>query len=354
MTRRAMPAVGMQTGLAVMSRLRMAAQMAGALLLGLPLPSVLILSSLTVWELANLIAAFAWARPATVTPLLAPIGSAEVPHQPTVGVRPSAPSQPGRPLRSHDPTVIGDYQLLSRIGVGGMGTVYQARRLGSATVVALKTLNPEFVDDPELLRRFEREAVALARVPSAFTTRVLDTGVSAGLPFLVMELLDDRPLDVHLRDFGPIRSGEALRSLALALALALEGVHSCGLVHRDLKPANIMLTSAGPKLLDFGIATIVDATRLTRAGGIGTLTYMAPEQFGDDPIGPAADIWVWACCIICAAHGTSPFTAPNTGAVINRILDLGPDTDSLATVYGLDPGLARIVRQGFGPVRSPL
>ncbi len=90
----------------------------------------------------------------------------------------------------------------------------------------------------------------------AYTARVLDTGVDSGRPYLAMELLDGRPLDAHLREQGPIRSAEALRAFALALAVALSGVHRLGLVHRDLKPAHIMLTTAGPRLLDFGIAAI--------------------------------------------------------------------------------------------------
>ncbi|MFJ1700306.1 hypothetical protein ACIOHC_35530 [Streptomyces sp. NPDC088252] len=102
------------------------------------------------------------------------------------------------------------------------------------------------------------------------------------------------------------------------------------------KPANITLTSAGPRLLDFGIAAIVDGTRLTRAGGgPGRLTYMAPEQFGDEPVGPAADTWAWACCVVCAARGTSPFQATSTGAVIRRIVGTAPEPSALAAVRAL-------------------
>ncbi|MEV0531583.1 serine/threonine-protein kinase [Kitasatospora sp. NPDC050463] len=247
-------------------------------------------------------------------------------------------------LYPYEPRMIGGYQLLGRIGSGGMGTVYLARREGSATQVALKTINPELLGEAELLRRFEREAEVLAMVSGAYTARVLDAGVDSGRPYLAMELLDGRPLDVHLREQGPIRSPEALRALALALAVALRGVHRLGLVHRDLKPANIMLTTAGPRLLDFGIAAIVDGTRLTRTGGgPGTLTYMAPEQFGEGPVGPAADVWAWACCVVCAAHGGSPFAAASTGAVIRRIVDTGPEPTALAALAALDPALAAVV-----------
>ncbi|MFJ8473045.1 serine/threonine-protein kinase [Kitasatospora sp. NPDC094011] len=271
------------------------------------------------------------------------------PAPPAPPVPPVSPAPPvGQPLSAHEPRTIGGYQLLGRIGSGGMGTVYLARREGSATQVALKTINLELLDDADLLRRFQRESEVLAMVPGAYTARVLDAGVDAGRPYLAMELLDGRPLDAHLREQGPIRSGEALRALALALAVALSGVHRLGLVHRDLKPANIMLTTAGPRLLDFGIAAIVDGTRLTATGGgPGTLTYMAPEQFGDERVGPAADIWAWACCVVCAAHGASPFAATNTGAVIRRIVDTGPEPTALAAVQALDPTLAAVIRHAL-------
>ncbi|MFD9033486.1 serine/threonine-protein kinase [Streptomyces sp. NPDC059567] len=273
--------------------------------------------------------------------------AAYVPTQPAP-VADALPHFPHRPLLPGEPRMIGGYQLLGRIGAGGMGTVYLARREGAATQVALKTINPELLDNAELLRRFQRESEVLSMVSGAYTARVLDSGVDGGRPYLAMELLDGRPLDVHLGEQGPIRTPEALRALALALAVALSGVHRLGLVHRDLKPANIMLTTAGPRLLDFGIADLVDGTRLTRTGaGPGTLTYMAPEQFGEERVGPAADVWAWACCVVCAAHGTSPFAATSTGAVIRRIVDTGPEPAALAAVRALDPELAAAVERAL-------
>ncbi|MFD0151129.1 serine/threonine-protein kinase [Streptomyces sp. NPDC055721] len=261
-----------------------------------------------------------------------------------------SPGLPGAfpPLQPHEPQVIGAYHLLGRIGAGGMGTVYAARRAGSATQVALKTINVELLDNADLLSRFEREAEVLAMVSGAYTARVLDSGVDAGRPFLAMELLDGHPLDTHLREQGPIRAPQTLRALALALATALGGIHRLGLVHRDLKPGNIMLTSDGPRLLDFGIAAIVDRTRLTRTGGTpGTLTYMAPEQFEETQPGPGADIWAWACCVVAAVHGDSPFAATSIGAVYRRITETGPEPTALATLQAIDPALATVVLQAL-------
>ncbi|WP_405928157.1 serine/threonine protein kinase [Streptomyces griseus] len=279
-------------------------------------------------------------------------------HGPSVAAAPSAPPRTGLPsqellhafppLQPHEPQVIGAYHLLGRIGAGGMGTVYAARRAGSATQVALKTINPELLDNADLLTRFEREAEVLSMVSGAYTARVLDSGVDAGRPFLAMELLDGHPLDAHLREQGPIRAPQALRALALALATALGGIHRLGLVHRDLKPGNIMLTSDGPRLLDFGIAAIVDRTRLTRTGGSpGTLTYMAPEQFDEAQPGPASDIWAWACCVVAAVHGESPFAATSIGAVYRKITETGPEPAALAALRAIDPALAAVVLQAL-------
>ncbi|MFB7208334.1 serine/threonine-protein kinase [Streptomyces sp. NPDC056255] len=289
---------------------------------------------------------------APTTPAAAPPHPAGPPAGP-----PGGGSAPGSgELYPHEPRSIGAYQLLGRIGAGGMGTVYVARRAGSATQVALKTINPELLGDPELLARFAREAEVLAMVPGTYTARVLDSGVDDGRPYLAMELLDGRPLDAHLRTPGPIRTPQALRALALALATALAEIHRLGLVHRDLKPGNIMLTSDGPRLLDFGIAAIVDRTRLTRTGGTpGTLTYMAPEQFDEAPAGPAADVWAWACCMVAAVHGDSPFAATSIGAVYRRITETGADPAAIAALRAVDPHLATVVEQALNsdPAHRP-
>ncbi|WP_330331263.1 serine/threonine protein kinase [Streptomyces sp. NBC_00536] len=343
-------------------RLRLAGLFALRAVLGLFAPAGLLLAALVFQVVAVVTSSRARSGGGSAAGPLAPAPQPAQParYVPTQADRGfsagAAPQVAYQELRPHEPRTIGGYHLLGRIGAGGMGTVYLARREGAATQVALKTINPELLDDDDLLRRFEREAEVLAMVSGAYTARVLDSGVDAGRPYLVMELLDGRPLDVHLREQGPIRSPEALRALALALAVALSGVHRLGLVHRDLKPANIMLTTAGPRLLDFGIASIVDGTRLTRTGGgPGTLTYMAPEQFGEGRVGPTADVWAWACSVVCAAHGSSPFAATSTGAVIRRILDTGPEPAALAAVRSLDPALAAAVARALtvDPTRRP-
>ncbi|MFF3954652.1 serine/threonine-protein kinase [Streptomyces sp. NPDC001890] len=389
LTRRNLLTFGMPPGLWASSRTRKRLVIGSAvsvILLVAVVPMAVVVAAL-VFQAVAFAAGFRYRRPAALTgPALAaaPTAAAGVPHQgapyvPGIHAAPTAPaaapplpagppaippaghpgggSAPGSgELYPHEPRSIGAYQLLGRIGAGGMGTVYVARRAGSATQVALKTINPELLGDPELLARFAREAEVLAMVPGTYTARVLDSGVDDGRPYLAMELLDGRPLDAHLRTPGPIRTPQALRALALALATALAGIHRLGLVHRDLKPGNIMLTSDGPRLLDFGIAAIVDRTRLTRTGGTpGTLTYMAPEQFDEAPAGPAADVWAWACCVVAAVHGDSPFAATSIGAVYRRITETGADPAAIAALQAVDPHLATVVEQALNsdPAHRP-
>lgn len=138
-------------------------------------------------------------------PPLPPLTSGRAPslRSPYVPGRPdadadSAPSIARQQLRPGEPRTIGGYQLLGRIGAGGMGTVYLARREGAATQVTLKTINPDLLDNINLLRRFQRESEVLSLVSGAYTARVFDAGVDDGRPYLAMELLDGRPLDAHL------------------------------------------------------------------------------------------------------------------------------------------------------------
>ncbi|MFF0391895.1 serine/threonine-protein kinase [Kitasatospora sp. NPDC004615] len=266
----------------------------------------------------------------------------------TVRDRDGLPTVDAKPMPNGAPTAIGAYRLLGLIGSGGFGTVYLARRQGSATQVALKTLHADTEHDEELHRRFENEAKVLAQAPAAHTARVLDTGVADGTPFIAMELLDGRPLQALLRERGILADPAALRALAVALAVALDALHRGGLVHRDLKPSNIMMTSDGPKLLDFGISLMADHTRLTRTGGmVGTPVFMAPEQLAEGPVGPAADVWAWACCLVCAAYGESPFATANQYVVYHRIVNEAPSPAGIAAVRALDPALADAVERAL-------
>ena len=148
-------------------------------------------------------------------------------------------------------TRLGAYEMLTLIGVGGMGEVYRARDARLGRDVAIKVLPST---DPELKVRFEREARAIAALTHPHICTLYDVGHEDGTDYFVMECLEGRTLAARLAH-GPIRIDEAL-TIAMQIADALDAAHRAGVVHRDLKPANVMLTKSGVKLLDFGLAKL--------------------------------------------------------------------------------------------------
>ena len=222
------------------------------------------------------------------------------------------------PLRPDDPTRIGHYRLTARLGSGGMGVVY----LGVAwdgSPVAVKVLRPELADDKEFRRRFGREVAALVRVKGVCTVRVIEADSQSSTPFVVTEYAQGPSLSEHIDKYGSV-GPEMLFGLATGLAEALTVIHAAGIMHRDLKPSNIILTDAGPKVIDFGIARRQDTTAMTKTGMmIGSMGFMAPEQISGRP-GPEADIFAWGVTVAYAATGRSPFGAGNTHSVLYRIM----------------------------------
>ena len=251
--------------------------------------------------------------------------AAQVPPGGLASVAPEAPATgvaARLPLEAGDPRRVGRYRLTARLGSGGMGVVYLGVA-GDGRLVAVKVMRPELADNPEFRARFGREVVALARVRGARILRVIETGAGACGPFLVTEYAAGPSLAGHVDRHGPVRPGE-LCALAAGLAEALTVIHGAGVVHRDLKPSNVILTGDGPKVIDFGIAQVLDAVSLTRTGTtIGSAGFMAPEQFMGQA-GPAADVFAWAVTIGYAASGQPPFGAGPTDAVVYRILHAEP------------------------------
>jgi serine/threonine protein kinase len=222
------------------------------------------------------------------------------------------------PLRPDDPIRIGHYRLTARLGSGGMGVVY----LGVAwdgSQVAVKVLRPELANDQEFRRRFGREVAALVRVKGAYTVRVIEADSQSSTPFVVTEYAQGPSLSEHIDKNGSV-SPDMLYGLATGLAEALTMIHAAGIMHRDLKPSNIILTDAGPKVIDFGIARRQDTTAMTQTGMmVGSMGFMAPEQISGHP-GPAADIFAWGVTVAYAAAGRSPFGTGNTHSVLYRIM----------------------------------
>ena len=222
--------------------------------------------------------------------------------------------------------IAGRYVLKRLVGEGGMGQVFEAEHTALGRCFALKVLRLERWSD-ELVQRFQREARALGKITSARVAQVTDFGVEPGVgPFYVMELIDGETLEHRLEREGKLPPAEVVR-IGIETCEALAEVHAAGIVHRDLKPSNIGLPRGGPvgiKLLDFGLAAAVDDSflqRITRSQQIlGSLPYMAPEQFHSARPSPAQDLYALGVVLFEAVTGRHPFRAPSTAALIHQIL----------------------------------
>jgi eukaryotic-like serine/threonine-protein kinase len=210
-----------------------------------------------------------------------------------------------------------------------MGVVYLATA-GNGSPVAVKVLRPELSGDTEFRTRFSREVAALTRVKGVCTVRVIEADTNSAWPYLVTEYVEGPSLSEYIESRGPMEP-RMLYGLATGLAEALTAIHAAGIVHRDLKPSNVLLTTGGPKVIDFGIAQVLEATAVTKAGfTVGSAGFMAPEQIMGRAAS-AADLFSWAVTIAYAASGRSPFGTGTTEAILYRILH---DTPDLAGVPG--------------------
>jgi eukaryotic-like serine/threonine-protein kinase len=162
-------------------------------------------------------------------------------------------------LGADDPSRLGGYRLLARLGAGGMGQVYLARSPGGRTV-ALKVVRPELTADRGFRARFRREVDAARRVSGAYTAPVVDADPDAEVPWLATAYVPGTALADAVADHGPLPE-HTVRTLAAGLAEALTAVHAAGLVHRDLKPSNVLLALDGLRLVDFGISRAADLRR---------------------------------------------------------------------------------------------
>ena len=215
---------------------------------------------------------------------------------------------------------LGRYHILEQLGKGGMATVYKAYDTNLEREVAVKVIRREAFppeQSDQLLKRFEREAKALAKLVHPNIVAVIDYGSQDDNPYLVMEYMPGGTLKQKLGK--PMPWPEAVR-LLLPVARALQFAHSQGIIHRDVKPSNILLTESGdPMLTDFGIAKILEAgeaTQLTATGvGIGTPDYMAPEQW-TGTFGPQTDIYSLGVVLYQMVTGRLPFIADTPAAVL--------------------------------------
>ncbi|WP_433234861.1 serine/threonine-protein kinase [Actinomadura nitritigenes] len=228
-----------------------------------------------------------------------------------------------RELRAGDPGQIGVYRLTGLLGEGGQGSVYRGEA-PDGSPVAVKLLHARFGEDAKARSRFAAELSHAQRVAPFCTARVLDADLEGDQPYIVSEFVGGPSLAEAIATAGPSQ-GSALDRIAIATVTALAAIHEAGIVHRDFKPNNVIMGADGPRVIDFGIARALDATGTLSSAIIGTPAYMAPEQIAGGVIGPAADIFAWACTVAYAASGATPFGRDSIPTVMHRILNEEPD-----------------------------
>lgn len=265
-------------------------------------------------------------------------------------------------MRLDPGTILGAFEIVAPIGAGGMGEVYRAKDTRLGRVVAIKVLREEFSRDPQRRSRFDREARAISSLNHPHICTLLDVGHHDEIDYLVMEFVEGPTLAASLAR-GPLPPGDALRN-GIEIAHALDAAHKQGIVHRDLKPSNVVITASGVKLLDFGVAKMIDTTpgasdearsgstsdptveqALTEEGRVvGTLEYMAPEQLRGEAVDARTDIFALGGILYRMSTGRSPFTGTNDAALVASILERdAPPASSLNP--GSPHGLDRVVQR---------
>ncbi len=241
------------------------------------------------------------------------------------------PANPARKQASPNWPLIPGYDILKRLGEGGMGVVYKARHHGLKRLVALKMIRGGSQARADLLSRFRVEAEAVAQLRHPNIIQIYDINEVAGSPFVALELLEGGSLDVRLA--GTPQPGNQAAELLVTLSRAVHVAHQAGIVHRDLKPTNVLYTSDGvPKITDFGLAKRIDSDGGQTQSGqiIGSPSYMAPEQARGHSrnVEPTADVYALGAILYEMLTGRPPFKAETAMETVRQVLDDDPVTPS--------------------------
>jgi serine/threonine protein kinase len=257
------------------------------------------------------------------------------------------PQDPISPLQGQ---TIGPYRVVSLLGRGGMGEVYQARDSRLGRTVALKILPANVAGDQERMKRFVLEAKAASALSHPSVATIYDIGEKNGITFIAMEYVEGQTLEQRMN--GRQMNAIEVRTVARQVAEALEAAHSKGITHRDIKPANLMITTRGEvKVLDFGLAKMsqqaapgLSAIRTLPGVLMGTVEYMSPEQALGREVDHRTDIFSLGVVLYQMATGRSPFAAISVGETIDRILHSEPEPISRLNP-AIPPELERVIRK---------
>ena len=228
-------------------------------------------------------------------------------------------------LKPGDPEQIGPWQIVNRLGSGGMGIVY----LGTDGInsAAIKTVRAHLLEDPTSRTRLEREVNSLRKVKSGYVAEIVGANINDAPAWIATRFIDGPSLKVIVEKNGPLKPKD-WEKLAIGLASALNSIHSNGIIHRDIKPSNILISAEGPQLIDFGISFSNEATSLTKTGLIaGTPAWLAPEQFENRELTNAVDDFALGSVLYFAATGNAPWGDEDSSIaqVMRKILNAEPD-----------------------------
>ncbi|HUS30775.1 MAG TPA: serine/threonine-protein kinase [Kofleriaceae bacterium] len=242
--------------------------------------------------------------------------------------------------------IAGRYEILAKLGAGGMGEVFRARHRSLDKEVALKLL---VAGSADFEVRFEREAKAAARLDHPNCVRVIDYGKSGNYHFIAMDLLVGETLAAALSR-GPMTIERTVH-ITKGLLSALDHAHSHGVLHRDLKPENVFLVGGRPVLIDFGLATLAGHTRVTGEGMcMGSPSYVAPERLIGQPADARTDLYALGVMMYEMLAGTRPFTGPTPHETMKRALQM-PPRPLAALRRDIPPHLDFVIRKAL--VKDP-